>query len=181
MRKLIFILPLALIFARCSNPYQGKISEIDSLLVLMDSAKMVMNKLDTGLIFERRLSVRNNVNLIAALKDSLSKDDVIFLDQYSAYYKTYNKWGLKVNSLYDECHVIPMQLSNLRNDMAKKLIEPEKAEQYFSIEKQNSLTVFNMVMQLDEGLKSINGPFLLTEEKVILLIQRLESEKHDEI
>ena len=123
MRRLIFVIPVLLILARCSSPYKSEIRQLDSLLVLLDSAKTVVHKLDSGLIFERKRNSFQNLAIISSITDTLSREDVFLLDKYSSYLKAYNKWSTRLMALYGEVEVIPMQLINLKKDLSKNLIK----------------------------------------------------------
>ena len=70
-----------------------------------------------------------------------------------------------------------MQLTNLKTDLSKNLIEEEKIEEYVKNESEMARALFESIIKMDKGMNKINEPYLETEEKIILLIQRLESEK----
>jgi len=180
MSKIIFIIPLILILTRCSTPYQGEVAQIDSLLVLMDSAKSVVYKIDTGLMFQRTIQMQNNLAKLSSLVDTLPKKYLLDINNYSMYYKAYRTWSSRIGTLYEEVEVIPMQLTNLRTDLSKNLIEKEKVAEHLKNETEMARLIIESVKRLDVGLKKINQPYIDTEEKVILLIQRLESEKQPE-
>ena len=177
MRNLIFAIPLLLILARCSSPNQGEIAQLDSLLVLMDSAKSVVHKLDSGLIFQRRTQINKNLYKISASADTMPREDIFLIDKYSSYFKAYSKWSGQIEMLYDEVEIVPMQLTNLKTDLSKNLIEEEKIAEYVKTESEMARVLIESIMKMDMGMKKINEPYIETEEKIILLIQRLESEK----
>ena len=180
MRRLIFVIPVLLILAQCSSPYKSEIRQLDSLLVLLDSAKTIVHKLDSGLIFERKRNTFRNLAIISTMTDTLAREDVFLLDKYSSYLKAYNKWSSRLIALYEEVEVIPMQLINLKKDLSKNLIEKERSVGYMKNEMEMARLVIQAVFTLDEGLRKNNEVYIETEEKVILLIQRLESQKQIE-
>ncbi|HAW52156.1 MAG TPA: hypothetical protein DCX54_07500 [Flavobacteriales bacterium] len=180
MRKLIFVIPVLLIFARCSSHYKGEIAQLDSLITLLDSAKNVVHKLDSGLLFQRKRAVFHNLAVISSTTDTLSRDDVFLLDTYSSYLKAYNKWSSRLLALYEEVETIPMQLKNLKLDLSKNLIPKEQAEKYVKNESEMARLVIEAVFKLDRGFRDNNEPYIETEEKVLLLIKRLESQKQTE-
>ena len=177
MRKLIFALPVLLIFARCSSPYTSEIAQLDSLLTLLDSAKTVLHKVDSGLIFQRKRASLHNMSVISTTTDTLTREDIFLLDTYASYSKGYKKWSTRIVALYEEVETIPMQLRNLKKDLSKNLIPTDKSAQYMRNESDMARLVIEAVFKLDEGVKRNNAPYIETEEKILLLIQRLESQK----
>ncbi|MEQ8324830.1 MAG: hypothetical protein RIC15_03795 [Vicingaceae bacterium] len=176
MRKFIFIIPLTLLFAQCSTPYTAEISRIDSLITLMDSAKVLVSKVDSGIVHQRRRLCEKNMKRIVELTDTVSREEVFMLDRYGAFQKAYTKWGSKMGLLSEEVEVIPVQLRNLRTDLSKNLIPQEKVRTYLENEEFAAVAVYQTCQQMYTGLQSIDKAYLEAEEKVLLLIQRLESE-----
>lgn len=180
MRKLIFIIPLLLILAQCTSPYKGEIAQLDSALLALDSAKQTLHNLDTGLIYQRYRQINENLLRLSSIDDTLTKEDAFLIDAYSSQFKAYTRWSGQIAPLYEEVEVVPSQIENLKIDLSKNLIDKEKTSEYVKNEIEMAKYVTASVYKMQLGTVKINQTYLDTEEKIILLIQRIKSDKQPE-
>ena len=176
MNRLLFLLPFVFILTNCSSPYKAEIQQLDVLSLRLDSARLVMNKLDTGLLFSRIRESEKKLAHINTLSDTLTKEDIYLIDSYVSYSRSYGKLTRQVYTLYEDVEVLPMQVENLITDLSNNAISKEKCVQYMQNETEMAEIVINKVGQINAALTRSSDPYIEIEEKIILLIQRLESE-----
>lgn len=181
MRNLIFLLPLLALFVKCSTPYQSEIKEIDSLLVVLDSAKFILNQVDYEVLLETKAHGEAKFIRLNELVDTVGKKEAILLDQYGALLKAYRKWGEKYPAFEEYVEVIPMQLKNLKKDLSNNLLDPDEAIIYLENESIATMSIYESINQMYSGLNSIEESFQQYDEKVLHLIQRLELDQKEEI
>ena len=180
-KALVFILPLLFSLNACKNPHEARIQEIETLLFALDSAKTVLHKMDTGLIFKRNRDCNARINSINRLADTVSRDAVFLIDEYARYQKAYRKAIQKIYPFFEEIEVLPMQLENLKQDLSKNLIDDNQAAQYLKNESVAAITLSQVIFQMDNGLNSIDSAYIVCEEKILHLIERLEALKQENL
>ena len=159
----------------CSTKFTQEIAEIDRLLFSLDSAKVVMMSWDTGKVYRRIKTVENKVGYFIQHNDSASKETAILIDEYSNCQKYYRKMSMRFPAMFENIETIPMQLENLKTDLSKNLIEEEKAMQYLSTEKLAAEGLLESVRMIDNRFPSLDSTFEQTHEKILHLIQAIDS------
>jgi len=178
MKKvLIFLFPLLLSVNACKNPHETRIQEIETLMFALDSAKTVLHNMDTGMVIRRYRSCNENLQRISALADTVGRDDVFLIDEYARYQKAYRKALEKIGPFFEEIEVLPMQLENLKKDLSKNLIDEKQATSFLKNESHAAITLSQVIFQMSNGLQSIDADFIVCEEKILHLIERLEALK----
>ena len=180
-KAIIFLFPLLISLNACKNPHEVKIQEIETLLYVLDSAKTVLHKMDTGLIIKRNRDCDERLTSISNLADTVSRESVFMIDEYARYQKAYRKAIQKIYPFFEEIEVLPRQLENLKQDLAKNLIDENQAALYLKNESVAAMTLSQVIFQMDNGLNSIDSLYIVCEEKILHLIERLEALKQENL
>lgn len=175
MKRFVLLLVTTITLFSCKSPYVSEIAGIDSLLVALDSAKIKLHKLDTGLVYQRIREANKNLNFITNKVDSVNKEQGIALDTYHNSRKYYSRLSERFPALFEQVETIPMQLKNLRNDLSKNLIEKDLAEKYYTNELTAAHSVIENIDQITERMVSLNESYEQSREKILLLIQSVDT------
>jgi hypothetical protein len=175
MKSLIPIFSFLLFISSCTSPYVTEIQIIDSLSVSLEKAKIQLKSLDTGMVFRNMREVEKNVGLIVKHKDSIGKEEVILVEEYQIIRRNYEKLTVKLPTFYEDIETIPVQLSNLKKDLSKNLIPDEKAHEYLANEMTAAESMIEAVTALNKSLDNLNKRFDVSQEKILHLIQSLDS------
>lgn len=181
MRLLIPIFLITLIFHNCGTKYEAEIHEIDSLLVVMDSTRKTIKLVNGEMIRERHMYCIDRMNYLGSLTDTLGRKDAFLLDHFGGVCKAYRKWNEKFKNLEKHVEVVPQQLQNLRKDLSKNLIDSAEAAAYLKNEKEAVGSLHQTVADMERGLRSIEERYHEYDQKILLLIQKLESAQKEEI
>ena len=165
-----------LLFA-CGTKFEEEIAVIDRLQASLDSAKIAVYKWDTGKVYKRITQIEYNVAYIANNKDTLSRDDAFLIDEYSNCRKYYMKMSMKFPAIYENIETLPMQLKNLKKDLSKNLIEKEKATEYLLNEEEMAFGLLENIIVIDRRFESLDATYDSSHEKIIHLIQTIDSSK----
>ena len=180
MKNLLYLSVLALSMAACSTKYTSEISEIDTLIKTLDSARVQFERVDTAMVHGRFRSATANLAQVGSLTDTVSKEEALMLDRYNSYLKAYRKWSPKIEVVREQLEVVPRQLENLSTDLSKNLIEEEKVVQYLDNERRAVVSLKQTITDMEIGLSNIDQASTETEEKVLLLIDRLRNQNIDQ-
>jgi len=74
-----------------------------------------------------------------------------------------------------------MQLENLKQDLSKNLIDENQAALYLKNESVAAITLSQVIFQMQNGLNSIDSVYIVCEEKILHLIERLEALKQENL
>lgn len=132
---LILSIPLLLFMGSCrENRQQAKIIQrIDSLFMVVDTAKNVLAQIDTGLLRKEAATIDS---LSPAISDKIDSSKAIVIRQLELIKKSFNDCADLLPSLKNEIDYSEVQLRNLKKDIEKGYTDPEQAESYYRQEKQ---------------------------------------------
>lgn len=175
MKALIPLLSVFLFFFSCTSPYVAEIQIIDSLSVSLERAAAQLKDLDTGRVNRNMQDVVRNVKTIVKHKDSISKEDVIMVEEYQIIKRNYEKLMVKMPRLYEDIETIPVQLTNLKKDLSKNLIPDEKAHEFVANEATAAESMIKAITDMKASIDNLNKRFDVSQEKILHLIQSLDT------
>lgn len=175
MKLLLPVLTLLLFGTSCSNNYQAEITAIDGLIVRLDSAKQLLQLLDTGRVFGRMDDMEKNVKLISTYADSINREEALVIEEYRVLKRAYEKSVKNVQFIYEDIETIPVQLENLKKDLSKNLVEPDKAQAYLLNETLAAESVFEAISDAYNQVANMENRYHISQEKILHLIQTLDN------
>ncbi len=177
MKIIYSLIVVVSLLTSCSNSYSPEIKVIDSLLVALDSSKTVLYNLDTGQVYRRIKTCTRNINYIYNNDDTVNREQAFFIDDYSLCRKYYGKIAQKFPRLFEEIETVPKQLENLKRDLSKNLISQDKAAKFLAEEQRAAEIIVENILQIAERFKSLDKSFIESHEKILNLIQTIDSSK----
>ena len=181
MRIIAITLLSVLALTACKSPYVSEISEIDSLLVELDSAKKILYMQDTGKAFERIRVVEQNIAKLYRRMDTVSPEEAIVIGNYANFRKYYSKWVKRFPTYFESIETIPVQLKNLRTDLTKNLIPEDKVDGYFNNEKKAAGELVKGIHDMKSNFDFMDMSFDSNHEKILHLIQSLDTTAVSEV
>ena len=162
------------IFSSCSNHNERYIQQVDSLTVMLDSAEVTLSKVGKDFVLGRNDYCNSKFSKIGSITDTLTKEEALIVDHFNGVCRAYRKWGEKFPVLEKNIDLIKEQLGKLKNDLSKNLIPEEDVVTYVEHETQAVNSLVSTCIQMNAGLKSIEGMFKENDQKILLLIQKFE-------
>jgi len=143
MKALIFIafIGLASLFVSCSNPdkHKEKINTLDSLKIELDKKIAVFISIDTLKISRSIDTYNGNIKWMREnIKDTLSVTYLNTLKKYQTVNDPLLFLKNNFSAIVKDAEYSRQQLQKLSSDLAKNLVEEERAFEFYTVEKNGS-------------------------------------------
>ncbi len=182
MRKTILLLSLAALFASCNQtPYKAEIAELDRLIVKLDSAKNILQNVDTNGYRDYAKRFQSNLNFVTNhfrnSKDTIDRDLALFMADYRSLKKPY----LNFHSTYDQAardlEFTEKQLLTLKHDLEHNLLDSIVVRKMFDREVEETNAIVDLVKRIDFGddyTRELASTLEPKMDSVIVVLKSLE-------
>ncbi|MFT4659945.1 MAG: hypothetical protein ACI8XB_000201 [Patiriisocius sp.] len=171
---LLLIVSLIGALGSCKNnaDYSYQIAVVDSLQISLDESILAYNQwnMDSLKIIKGTMEgkLREMTVLLKQVKDTIAKDDGIFLGSYKSAGNAFKSTIVNDRKFKKEIDITNLQLANLRNDLKNKSLSEESIMSYLSDEKK-------AVTSLITGLDKTNKRYKLGTEQYKKMTPRVDS------
>ena len=153
----ISIFSLILMISAC-GPHipEEKLSKIDELEKMLDSADQRISAIDSAEVFgiieayQERLEFYQNT-----LKDTLPRDEATFVDSWFRMRKLFAKFSSSYTPIMSELTISQQQLKDLRFDAENGLLEEKHFDEYIELERINAEKVAYATHDIMETMEKL--------------------------
>lgn len=182
---LILFLPAAFIFglaASCSGPqYPKEIASLDSTLVQLDSAEKNLQSLDSVKIFSAIESIDKDMHYIQVHFSRVSKDSLMdretatFLTDYRSVLKPLKLYKREHRKLSSDIDYSQLQITNLKRDLEKGLVEEKDVQQYVETERTEAHKTIQTTKKIVDIVSQLMPRYDSAEPKVRQYVDGLKA------
>jgi hypothetical protein len=168
-------------FSSCNNAVKEKqIAKIDSLMAIIDTARINLNKINKDTVGKRFLTYQETNKLVAEhYKEYRNEENWKYVCSFQEVRKPFKTMIFNYNSYKSDLDSSRKQLENLKHDVEKKLITEKEFENFFKIESKsaNELT-FKINIQVERVIGQLKN-FDTVHPYMLKLIETYPKNKKD--
>jgi len=135
---LIILFSILLIFTNsaCKKNYQQQISQIDSILTIIEKDSLTLSKFSAGIVKEKYHEYKTLFNEIDTLYDFSKKDsNWNLINSLANLEKPFRRHRTRFEKMNDDYSFIRKQLTDLQKDMKEKNYSKTDINKYLEIER----------------------------------------------
>jgi hypothetical protein len=180
----IIILTFAILLSCCNlfqkkKTEQKKITEIDTLLTLLEKEHVKIVKFDTSFIKPYKIKMQEHLLLIQDSLDSIDRQTALFLSKYARYKKALIKFNTKWFSLSKDLALSKHQLKNLRHDIENELIPEDSSFIFLQEEKEYALQLITESNEHIRGIQMVVDSLKVLQPEIDKLLDSLIQTKRN--
>ncbi len=181
MLRIYFCCALAVSFASCNRTsYKAEIQTIDSLLVELDSAKAIFNRIDTSGFADLNRSMGTKTSYISGhysqKGDTIGRDLAFLLSNYRDMRKPLKNHKMAFDEVAEELQFSREQLLNLRNDLENNLQDTIRVRKFMQQEVEAASEVIARPAVLAAGAERTRSNQAIYEPKIDSVIAVLKGQ-----
>lgn len=143
----LIVLTIALFSCSNSEKYKAEIKQLDSMMVLLDSATLKINSIDTAKMAEQLIVIKQDLKTCNEyIKDTLSVDAAMMLSEYRSSAKPFDMILEKYTPHIEDLNKSKSQIKSLIHDLKIDKVDSEKIKQYIQDE----------IIAADKSIKDID-------------------------
>ncbi len=156
MRRITLFILLTTIFASCNQtPYKSEIAELDKLIVKLDSAKTILQNVDTNGYRDYAKRFQTNLNFVTNhfrnSEDTIGRDLALFMADYRSLKKPYMNFHGTYDQASRELEFTEKQLLTLKHDLQYNLLDSTVVRKMFKRELEETNEIVDLVKRIDFG------------------------------
>ena len=138
----------------CREDYTNEIGHVDGLLKILDSSEKALHDVDTAMLFEMTIFVKQSIEKIQSKNDTLTKEAALEADQFIGRLKSLYNLSKNYNKYQQEIDLIRTQLNNLKQDLNNGIIPKEQFPAYYENEQVGVISINDKINHATKGMSN---------------------------